>query len=139
MKGGDAPRQRRHGGRDDALLYVCASRAAGHRAGVLAGLFWSLTLPAVFYAKTANLDVPYTFWFALALLLYTRALDDASTSGCTPASPSPARWPSSPKTRRTAVRAAGAAPGGRTRPSPGGRFASACRRSTRDPAILLPS
>jgi hypothetical protein len=61
-----------------ALLYVCASRAAGHRAGVLAGLFWSLTLPAVFYAKTANLDVPYTFWFALALLLYTRALAHAS-------------------------------------------------------------
>lgn len=60
------------------LVYVCGTHAAGYRAGILAGLFWTLTLPAVFYAKTANLDIPYTFWFALALRLYVRALDAGS-------------------------------------------------------------
>jgi hypothetical protein len=58
-----------------AMLYAGGSRAAGHRVGILAGLFWTLALPAVFYAKTANLDIPYTFWFAVALLLYLRAVE----------------------------------------------------------------
>jgi hypothetical protein len=61
-----------------AVVFVCASRLAGARAGVFAALFWTLTLPAVFYAKTANLDIPYTFWFAVALLMYVRALDESS-------------------------------------------------------------
>jgi hypothetical protein len=57
------------------MLYAGGARAAGHRVGVLAGLFWTLALPAIFYAKTANLDIPYTFWFAAALLLYLRAVE----------------------------------------------------------------
>jgi hypothetical protein len=58
-----------------AFLYIGGARAGGHRVGVLSGIFWTLSLPAVFYAKTANLDIPYTFWCALALLHYVRAIE----------------------------------------------------------------
>jgi hypothetical protein len=58
-----------------AILYVCARRVTNHRVGILAGLFWTLALPAAFYAKTANLDIPYTFWCAVAVLLYLKAID----------------------------------------------------------------
>lgn len=37
-------------------------------------------LPFVYYAKTANLDGPYLFWFALSALFYLRALDGARVS-----------------------------------------------------------
>jgi hypothetical protein len=44
-------------------------------AGILAAAFLALTAPFVYYAKTANLDEPYLFWFALSLLFYLRLLD----------------------------------------------------------------
>jgi 4-amino-4-deoxy-L-arabinose transferase-like glycosyltransferase len=31
-------------------------------------------VPFPYYAKTANLDVPYLFWFALSVLFFLRAL-----------------------------------------------------------------
>ena len=34
---------------------------------------FALVTPFVYYAKTANLDVPYLFWFALSLVFYLRA------------------------------------------------------------------
>jgi hypothetical protein len=42
------------------------------RAAVLGALVWILVLPLTYYAKLANLDVPYTFWFALSLVGYVR-------------------------------------------------------------------
>lgn len=45
------------------------------RAGILAAAFLAFSAPFVYYAKTANLDVPYLFWFALSLLFYVRLLD----------------------------------------------------------------
>jgi hypothetical protein len=44
-------------------------------AGVLAAAFIAFNAPFVYYAKTANLDGPYLFWFALSLLFYVRLLD----------------------------------------------------------------
>ena len=36
---------------------------------------FGLVTPFVYYAKTANLDVPYLFWFAISMVFYLRALD----------------------------------------------------------------
>lgn len=44
-------------------------------AGILAAALLALGATFVFYAKTANLDEPYLFWFALSLLFYARLLD----------------------------------------------------------------
>lgn len=82
------------GGRDYALLYlscrlvslafgaaivVCTcligTRAFGRRPGLLAGAVFSLVAPFVYYAKTANTDVPYLFWFALSMVFYLRLLE----------------------------------------------------------------
>ena len=35
---------------------------------------FALVTPFVYYAKTANLDVPYLFWFAVSLVFYLRVL-----------------------------------------------------------------
>jgi len=43
-------------------------RIAGRRAGVLAGIAAAANAPLVYYAHTGNLDVPYLFWIAVALL-----------------------------------------------------------------------
>ena len=44
-------------------------------AGILAAAFLALSAPFVYYAKIANLDAPYLFWYALSLLFYVRLLD----------------------------------------------------------------
>jgi hypothetical protein len=36
---------------------------------------FALVTPFVYYAKTANLDVPYVFWFSVSLVFYLRALE----------------------------------------------------------------
>jgi hypothetical protein len=45
------------------------------RAGVFAAAAIALVPMFVFYAKTANPEVAYVFWFALSLAFYLRALD----------------------------------------------------------------
>ncbi|MCU1385690.1 MAG: hypothetical protein JWL71_4387 [Acidobacteria bacterium] len=56
--------------------YACGARAFSRRAGLFAAAMMSVVTPFVYYAKTANLDVPYLFWFALALVFYLRVLDN---------------------------------------------------------------
>jgi len=56
-------------------IYLSGTRAFGRRAGVLATAMFALVTPFVYYAKTANLDVPYLFWFALSLVFYLRVLE----------------------------------------------------------------
>ena len=63
-----------------ALAYHAGRMAATPRAGVLAALVWTLVLPAAFYAKTVNLDVPSTFWLALSLIGYLRAIQTGTTA-----------------------------------------------------------
>lgn len=56
-------------------LYLCAARVFSMRAGVFAAAAFALVAPFVYYSKTANLDIPYLFWFALSLVFYLRLLD----------------------------------------------------------------
>jgi hypothetical protein len=55
-------------------IYFCGSRAFGRRAGILAAAMMAVVTPFVFYSKTANVEVPYVFWFALSLVFYVRWL-----------------------------------------------------------------
>jgi hypothetical protein len=56
-------------------IYACGARTFGRGAGVWAAAMFALVTPFVYYAKTANLDVPYLFWFAISMVFYLRALD----------------------------------------------------------------
>jgi PA14 domain-containing protein/dolichyl-phosphate-mannose-protein mannosyltransferase len=55
-------------------IYAAGARIFGRRAGVLASAMFALVAPFVYYAKTANLDAPYLFWFAVSLVFYLRLL-----------------------------------------------------------------
>ena len=53
----------------DATLAATAAagrHAFGRRQGLWAAGIMALTTPFLYYAKTANVDVPYLFWFALS-------------------------------------------------------------------------
>jgi Dolichyl-phosphate-mannose-protein mannosyltransferase len=54
---------------------VCGTRAFGRRAGLIAAGIIALSAPFVYYAKTANVDVPYLFWWALSMIFYLQLLD----------------------------------------------------------------
>jgi hypothetical protein len=56
-------------------IAIAGARTFGRRAGLLAAIVFSLATTFLYYAKTANLDVPYLFWFALSLVCYLRAID----------------------------------------------------------------
>jgi hypothetical protein len=57
-----------------AAACLCATRAFGRRAGLFAAAIFALTTPFLYYAKTANVDVPYVFWWALSMVLYLQLL-----------------------------------------------------------------
>jgi hypothetical protein len=54
---------------------VCGTRAFGPRAGLVAAAIVALTTPFLYYAKTANVDVPYLFWWALSMVFYLELLE----------------------------------------------------------------
>jgi hypothetical protein len=54
---------------------LCGARVFGKRAGLGAAAIVALMPPFVHYAKTANVDVPYLFWYALSLVFYVRMLE----------------------------------------------------------------
>lgn len=56
-------------------VYVAGARAFGRRAGLFAAAALGLVPIFVFYAKAANPELPFVFWFAVALVFYLRALD----------------------------------------------------------------
>ena len=56
-------------------VYASGARAFGKRAGMWAAAMFAVVAPFVYYGKTANLDVPYLFWFALSLVFYFRVLE----------------------------------------------------------------
>lgn len=62
------------------VVYRCGRDLGDALAGVLAAALFASTVPFVYYAKMANLDVPYLFWFALSLLFFLRALRRGRTS-----------------------------------------------------------
>src|SRR5439155_5906452 len=55
---------------------LCAAQAFGKRAGLFAAAIMTLTAPFLYYSKTANVDTPYLFWFAVSLVFYLRLLCD---------------------------------------------------------------
>jgi len=52
-------------------------RAFGRRAGILAAGIAALVAPFIYYSKTANVDGPYVFWYALSLVFYIRLLQES--------------------------------------------------------------
>lgn len=57
-----------------AGVYACGALAFGKRAGLLAAAMVALLSPFVYYAKTANVEVPYVFWFTASLFFYVRLI-----------------------------------------------------------------
>lgn len=57
------------------LVYLSAREVFEHVPALFSALLAGLCAPFAYYAKLANLDVPYLFWFAAALLAYLRLLD----------------------------------------------------------------
>lgn len=56
-----------------AVVAVLTRRVLGAEYAWRSTLLAALFLPLPFYAKTVNLDVPYTMWFAISLIFLTRA------------------------------------------------------------------
>ncbi len=54
------------------LVDKCGREMLDRRAASMAALITALITPFVYYAKTANLDVPYLFWFLASLYFYLR-------------------------------------------------------------------
>lgn len=54
------------------VVYLTARMEHGRRAGLAAAAILAATLPLSYYAKTANLDVPYVFWLLVSLYFYLR-------------------------------------------------------------------
>ncbi len=57
-----------------AFIYHLTRSELGHRAARFAVTCVLLGLPLTYYAKTANLDVPYLFWVTASWLFYMRAI-----------------------------------------------------------------
>ena len=56
------------------LVYLGGRELYGPAPALFAALVAGLAVPLAYYAKTANVDVPYLFWFSAALLFFLRAL-----------------------------------------------------------------
>jgi len=66
-----------------AFVYRLTMDEFGHRAARFAVIATLAILPLTYYAKTANLDVPYLFWVTASWLFYFRAVRTGSiTSAC---------------------------------------------------------
>jgi PA14 domain len=61
-----------------AFVYRLTLDEFGHRAARFAVIVTLLLLPLTYYAKTANLDVPYLFWLTASWLFYLRAVRTGS-------------------------------------------------------------
>lgn len=57
------------------LVYRCGRELGDRRAGLFAAAITALMAPFVYYAKLANLEAPYIFWFTLSLLFLLRLLE----------------------------------------------------------------
>ena len=58
------------------LLYAIGKRLWDERASLAAALIFILSPVTLYYAKNANLDVPYVFWLAATLFFYVRILQE---------------------------------------------------------------
>ena len=60
------------------LVYRIGRTVFDERAGLFSALGVALTAPFIYYSKTANLDVPLSFWVALSLYFFLRLLEEES-------------------------------------------------------------
>lgn len=58
-----------------AAIVEVGRSISGRRAGLLAGALVATGAPFVYFAKTANVEMPFLFWFALSLVYFVRLLD----------------------------------------------------------------
>ncbi len=56
------------------IVYRCGREIFDQRASTFTALNVALMAPFVYYAKIANVDIPFCFWFALSMLFYIRIL-----------------------------------------------------------------
>jgi hypothetical protein len=56
-------------------VHACGLMLLTSRAALIADALVTLTLPLVFYAKLANLEVPYLCWWVTSLVFFLRALE----------------------------------------------------------------
>lgn len=56
-------------------VYVCGLRLLTQRGALIAAGLVALVLPLAFYAKLANLEVPYLSWWAASLPVFVRAVE----------------------------------------------------------------
>jgi hypothetical protein len=54
------------------MVYVCGRYLFPEWPAFVAAASAALTMPALFYAKVANVDVPYVFWFSVSLASFAR-------------------------------------------------------------------
>ncbi len=52
------------------LIYRCGREILDDRSSLFAALISIFAVPFVYYAKLANLDAPYIFWFVLSIFFY---------------------------------------------------------------------
>jgi Dolichyl-phosphate-mannose-protein mannosyltransferase len=57
------------------LVARCARQLFTARAALLAGIAMMTVPPFVYYGKTANVDVPYVFWFLVSMVCFLRAAE----------------------------------------------------------------
>jgi hypothetical protein len=62
-----------------AVVYCCGRQLYGRVGAVFAALTMALTVPFAYYAKLANLDAPFMFWFATSLFAYIRIFQRHAT------------------------------------------------------------
>jgi hypothetical protein len=60
-----------------AAIAFAGRLAFGNRAGVLAAGIAALGATFVYYAKTANVDMPYVFWYSVSLVFLLRLLQQS--------------------------------------------------------------
>jgi 4-amino-4-deoxy-L-arabinose transferase and related glycosyltransferases of PMT family len=53
-------------------VFRAGREAFGNRQGLLAAAAFALVTPFLYYAKTANPEVPYVFWFTVSMVFYIR-------------------------------------------------------------------
>jgi hypothetical protein len=56
------------------MVYITASYLYGSWPAFVATAIAALPMPAVFYGKVANVDMPYVFWFAISLASFVRIM-----------------------------------------------------------------
>jgi len=56
------------------MVYLCGCEIIDKKSALFASLITALTPPFLYYSKTSNVDIPYIFWFIIALYFFIRIL-----------------------------------------------------------------